>query len=226
MRLSGKNILIIDDDASLRMLLRKILETAGCQVEEAESVRVALKKIDGTVPDLIVLDLSMPEHDGFVFLKVRAQHPQIKTTPVLVLSSSSQAPIVERALALGANQFVDKPLRANLVLQKIRQLFYSLEALSYQFPAGREPFATAEVKGTIEGFSENQIKISTPVKFKMGAPLQLKLIEFIKSGGCELVVRVDNRTAELDEGLYAQSLTFMGMTPDEKKALQAWGRTQ
>jgi two-component system chemotaxis response regulator CheY len=225
MRMSGKNILIVDDDASLRILLRKILETAGCEVEEAESVRIAIQKFAAKRPDLVVLDLSMPEHDGFVFLKYRAQNPSVKATPVLVLSSSSGVAIVERALALGANQYVVKPLRANLVIQKIRQLFYSQESFSFTFPDGKEPQVTAEIKGTIDAFSENQLKISSPVKFATTSPLKLKLADFLKAGGWELIARVDNRTAAFDEGLYAQHMTFMGMTDDERKKLQAWGRT-
>lgn len=216
--------MIVDDDASLRVLLRKILETAGSSVDEAESVRVALQRIEASLPDLIVLDLSMPEHDGFTFLKVRAQSRVMQGIPVLVLSSSTGASVVEKALALGANQFLEKPLRANLVLQKIRHLFYSAEVLSYTFPEDREPSVTAEVKGTIAGLSENQVQISSPVKFSVGAPLRLKLDAFMAATGGELVTRVDNRQSVFDEGLYSQELTFMGMTEEEKKKFLEWTR--
>jgi CheY-like chemotaxis protein len=225
MGLPGKNILIVDDDASLRVLLRKILETAGCAVDEAESVRVAIQRIDASLPDLIILDLSMPEHDGFTFLKVRAQSRVMQAIPVLVLSSSSGPSVVEKALAMGANQFLDKPLRANAVLQKVRQLFYAQEVFSYTYPAGQEPSISAEVRGTIAGLSENQIRLSSPVKFSVGSPLLLKLEHFLKWGGWELVGRVDNRKGDLDEGLYLQHVTFMGMTPDEKKKFLEWERT-
>ncbi len=221
----GKKILIVDDDASLRVLLRKILETAGFTVDEAESVRVAIQKVDANLTDLIILDLSMPEHDGFTFLKVRAQNPTMQSVPVLVFSSSSSPHVVEKALALGANQFLDKPLRANLVLQKVRQLFYSEEVLSYAFPAGREPAVNAEIKGTIAGLSENQVKLSSSVKFSVGAPLRVTLDGFQRSGGWELIARVDNRKGEFDEGLYSQHLTFMGMTADEKSKFLEWVRT-
>lgn len=225
MRLPGKTILIVDDDAALRVLLRKILENTGCEVVEAESVRVAIQRIEAKLPDLIVLDLSMPEHDGFTFLKVRGASKVMRAIPVLVLSSSAAPSVVEKALALGANQFLDKPLRANLVLQKIRHLFYSAEVLSYTFPEGKELAVNAEVKGEIAGISENQVKVCTPVKFSSGVPLHMKLESFIRAGGWEVVARIDNRQGDFSGGVYAQHATFMGMTPEEKKKFLDWVKT-
>jgi CheY-like chemotaxis protein len=225
MRLPGKNILVVDDDPSLRMLLGKILDTVGCNVDEAPSVRVAIQRIEKKLPDLIILDLSMPEHDGFILLKFREQNKLLQSIPVLVLSSSTEQSIVDRALAMGASQFLEKPLRANQVLQKLRFLFYSQEHFSYRYPEGSEPSVTSEVKASITGFSENQLKIKSSVKFSNSSPLVLQIDNYKKFGGSDIVGRIDNRKVDLDDGLYGQYLTFVGLSQEEKEKIQAWGKT-
>ncbi len=222
MRLPGKNILIIDDDQSHRLLLRKILENAGSLVDEASAVKLALTLIQSKLPDLVILDLNMPEHDGFIFLKFRIQNRLLHSIPVLVLSSSTNKPIIEKALALGANQFLEKPLIANLVLQKLRYLFYSQEHFSYTFPQDKTPLVTAEINGNIIGHSENQFKISSPTKFEKNKPVQILLESFSKLGGSTIVGKIENRRIEINEGLYEQILTLVGMSKEEKERFREW----
>jgi len=225
MKLHGKKILIIDDDDSLRLLLRRILESAGCVVDEAENVRLALNKVQAQLPDLIILDLNMPEHDGFTLLKFRAQNLLMHGIPILVLSATADKTIINRALAMGANQFLEKPLKANLVLQKLQHLFYSQKHFTYQFPADQLPSVTAEMNALITEHAEGHLKISSVAKFERGKPLQIMLENYIQSGGSVLVGKVDNRKIETDEGLYGQVLTLVGLNKEEKERLREWQRS-
>jgi CheY-like chemotaxis protein len=220
----GKTILIVDDDPTCRNLVRKILESAGYRVTEAEGVRAGLKQVQENRPDLIILDLNMPEHDGFTFLKFRAQNNLTAAIPVLVFSGNKDKASVERALALGANQFLGKPIVASQLLQKLRLLFYSKESVSYQFPPDQSPVLQAEINALTVGCSESQLKISGIAKFDPGSPLQIQNESYIRSTGTTLIGRVDNKRVEIEEDLYSQIVTLVGLTPEEKERFLAWQR--
>lgn len=101
-------VLVVDDSQQIRKALRTIVseELAPVDVAEAKNGRVALEEVAKTSFDLILLDLSMPEMDGFTFLRLlRARY----VTPVLVVSSLNDIIYVERALEMGANAFLGKP---------------------------------------------------------------------------------------------------------------------
>jgi len=82
-----QSVLVIEDDASTREMLRRTLEKAGWQVVEAQNGKVGLAKLDGTVPALILLDLMMPEMDGFEFMQQLRQRPSGRLVPVVVITA-------------------------------------------------------------------------------------------------------------------------------------------
>jgi CheY-like chemotaxis protein len=80
-------VLLVEDDADLRELVRRMLEQEGWVVAEAENGRVALDRIAENCPELIVLDLMMPEMDGFSFLEALRQHVAWRSIPVVVVTA-------------------------------------------------------------------------------------------------------------------------------------------
>jgi CheY-like chemotaxis protein len=80
-------ILLVEDDAATRELVRRMLERAGWTVDEAENGRVALERLAAATPGLILLDLMMPEMDGFEFLQVLRQREGWRAIPVVVLTA-------------------------------------------------------------------------------------------------------------------------------------------
>jgi signal transduction histidine kinase/CheY-like chemotaxis protein len=80
-------VLVVDDDASARRRLRKVLEKANCRVTEAENGRAALDTLAGWVPDVVLLDLVMPEMDGFEFVDALRAQPQWARIPIIVLTA-------------------------------------------------------------------------------------------------------------------------------------------
>jgi two-component system chemotaxis response regulator CheY len=117
-----KRILVIDDSYYMRTLLKNILEDGGYTVvDEAASVESALKLVNKTKPDLITLDLILPDDTGLrVLKKIKSAHPQIK---VLVVSAVAQDKIVNEALELGANNYIVKPFEEKLVLESVKNIF-------------------------------------------------------------------------------------------------------
>lgn len=80
-------ILVVDDDRDLRLALAALLELEGFVVHEAEDGATAVRKALTIVPDLVILDMNMPEVDGPEVLRRLRQHPQTLHIPVVVLSS-------------------------------------------------------------------------------------------------------------------------------------------
>jgi CheY-like chemotaxis protein len=103
-------ILVVDDDADARLLLRRMLEKAGYVVVEAEHGRAALARLAELTPELILLDLMMPEMDGFEFLDELQHLPAHRSIPVVVFTAKELTPedrqrlsgSVERTLAKGS----------------------------------------------------------------------------------------------------------------------------
>ena len=78
---------MVDDDATLRELLRRILENAGYTVVEAENGRVALERLRTTAPGVILLDLMMPEMDGFEVVAEIRRHVEWRQIPIIVITA-------------------------------------------------------------------------------------------------------------------------------------------
>ena len=91
-------VLVLEDDEATREMVRRTLRKAGWQVLEAENGRVGLEKLREALPTLIILDLIMPEMDGFEFLAAIRQHPEWRRIPVLVVTAKSLT--VEERLSL------------------------------------------------------------------------------------------------------------------------------
>jgi PAS domain S-box-containing protein len=113
------HILVVDDEKPARDLLQVYLEDAGFLVTPAASGEEALALLDGQLPDLITLDITMPGMDGLTFLTAQAGSERLQGIPVLIVSGSS-AP--EHALPLGAQAVLPKPIRRHEFLHTIRQL--------------------------------------------------------------------------------------------------------
>jgi two-component system chemotaxis response regulator CheY len=113
-----KNILVVDDASLVRRYYRSMLEEAGFRVEEALNGIEALEKLLEKPFDLLIVDVNMPQMDGFTFLtSLRQQDATAASTPALVTSTESAPTDFESARAAGANFYLTKPVaRETLVV--------------------------------------------------------------------------------------------------------------
>ncbi len=112
-----KNILVVDDDERLRMLLQSYLRQEGFEVATAINGREALFAARQVPPDLIILDLMMPEMDGFEFMKA---HNKERSTPVIVLTAKVNEQDKVLGLELGADDYVSKPFSLRELTARVR----------------------------------------------------------------------------------------------------------
>lgn len=115
-----KLILVIDDDRMIHKLLTHIFIGQGYAVKTELDATKAVETVKNVLPDLIILDLSMPHMSGFDVLKLLFEN-EIHI-PVIVLSATSQAHNVEYVLDLGARYFIPKPFKKEFLLQKVKGL--------------------------------------------------------------------------------------------------------
>jgi DNA-binding response OmpR family regulator len=119
-------ILIAEDDKFLSSAYKVKLSKAGFEVQMARDGEEALTVLQTFTPDLIILDLMMPVKDGFSVLEtIRKddQFSQFKVTPVIVASNLGQKEDTDRAMSLGANDFLVKSdLSLDIVIEKINKL--------------------------------------------------------------------------------------------------------
>ncbi len=109
--MSKLKVWYVDDDAEMRHAVSLMLTMLGHTMQGFTSARLAAKELlDGECPDLLLLDVSMPEINGIDMLEFVRRRPEWKTLPVLMLSSEAAEAQVDRVLALGANGFIVKPV--------------------------------------------------------------------------------------------------------------------
>lgn len=116
-------VLIIEDDPFFQKFYKTQLEGQGFQLEIAKDGIVGLEKIDSFQPDVILLDIIMPEKDGFEVLETLSENGKIKSLSILVFSTLGQEKDVKRAMELGAKGFINKSFfDFNALLGKIKQI--------------------------------------------------------------------------------------------------------
>lgn len=114
-----QTVLIVDDEAKLRDLLRLYLEQDGYRVVEAANGRDALFVARHEKPDLILLDIMMPQMNGYDFLRA---HRKEATTPVIMLTAKIEEYDEVLGLELGADDYVTKPFGMRAVLARVRAI--------------------------------------------------------------------------------------------------------
>lgn len=103
-----KKILLVEDDLALAQVYKSRLELEGFDVNHAENGEVALKSAIEYKPDLILLDVMMPKINGFDVLDILRSTPQTKSVHVIMLTALGQPKDLERASALGADEYLVK----------------------------------------------------------------------------------------------------------------------
>lgn len=113
----GKRVLVVEDAALVRMYYRDILERAGYEVDEALNGLEALERLLIAPADLLIVDVNMPQMDGFTFLKVlRRQEPPAASIPAVVISTEAGGQDRAAAQNAGANFYIVKPVTPEALL--------------------------------------------------------------------------------------------------------------
>jgi len=117
-----KKVLVADDKATSRELVRTLLEQSGHVVYEAANGMEAVRRAREIFPDLILLDLHMPALDGFGVLRELKEDERFHATPVVALTASAMQGDRERALSVGFTGYIAKPISLNALRGELERL--------------------------------------------------------------------------------------------------------
>jgi DNA-binding response OmpR family regulator len=156
-------VLVVDDDEDIRLLLRELLERAGYTVDEAESGRAALRHLFANAPALVLLDVTMPEMDGYQTLeRIR----DLSDVPVIMLTARTQELEKVRGLSAGADDYVAKPFGRQELLARVQALLRRSGGKSEVFEAYADDFVQIDYaqRRVVVGGRDVQL---TPLEFKL-----------------------------------------------------------
>lgn len=119
MNSNNRQVLVIDDEESMRHMLRMVLEREGYLVSEANSGRQALVRMEGNAFDLVLCDIRMPEMDGLMFLKEKIERKFSGT--VVMMSAYGSIDTAVECMKLGAYDYISKPFRPDEILLTVRK---------------------------------------------------------------------------------------------------------
>ncbi len=116
------SVLIVDDERNLRRLLTHAMTNEGYRVETASNGNACLGLCQQHLPDLILMDALMPEMDGFTCCQALQDRYGDRCPPVLMITALADTPSVERAFAVGAVDYVTKPIHWAVLRQRVQRV--------------------------------------------------------------------------------------------------------
>jgi DNA-binding response OmpR family regulator len=161
--MSRARILVVDDDASTRDVLRGMLERAGHDVREAEDGRAGLRDLYDAAPDLVILDVNMPELDGWATLeRIR----DLSDVPVLMLTAHETELERVRGLQSGADDYVVKPFGHQEIVARVQALLRRAGTRTGGQQTYADPLLTIDFAQREVRFREREVKL-TPLEFRL-----------------------------------------------------------
>jgi len=117
-----REALVVEDDPDARKLVAECLRRLGLRVHEAGTAAAAVATLEGLTPDLVCVDLCLPDGSGFAVCEHVRRTARLRDVPVLVISALSKAIDRAQAQAAGADEYLTKPFRANALAESVTEL--------------------------------------------------------------------------------------------------------
>ena len=124
----SKRVLVIEDDANILLSLEFVLEREGYEVRSATSGREGLAAMRRDRPDLVILDLMLPDLSGYEVCQQARREPALAETPILVLTARAQDAERQKGLQSGASEYVTKPFRVADLVERVARLIHAGQA--------------------------------------------------------------------------------------------------
>ncbi len=122
-----QHILVVDDSEDMRDLLQRLLVRAGYHIILAEDGQTSLTQAKLYHPDLVLMDLSLPDMDGWEAVRHLRKMREFRTTPIIAVTAHVSSQEEERAMAAGCTAHIGKPFDTRILLQEVARLLTSKE---------------------------------------------------------------------------------------------------
>ena len=170
--MKGRRVLLIDDDEDLRAMLRRLYEHNEAHVVEAGDGREGLNTLFAERPDLVLLDISMPQLDGW---RVLARIREVTDVPVLMLTASDQELEKVRALRAGADDYMTKPFGLQELLARSEALLRRRRSNGETSSSYADALVEVDFRA-VEAYAGGRLMNLTPLEFRL-------LAAFVRNAG-------------------------------------------
>ncbi|OGA50814.1 MAG: hypothetical protein A3G25_14455 [Betaproteobacteria bacterium RIFCSPLOWO2_12_FULL_63_13] len=240
-------ILVIEDEAGIRMTLSMMLKAEGFEIAAADNGRAGIDAARAATPDLILCDINMPEMNGFEVLEQLRKDPALAATPFVFLTARVDRGDMRRGMNLGADDYLTKPFTRDELLETVtarlkkdeisrealtNQLIASNTALQQRFrsnlsgeerPSVIEDDELASVEGTASEATVlfADIRNFTTISERLSAPEIAELLNAYLERACQPIIACGGSVVKfIGDGIMAV-FPHTEMRPREKQALQA-----
>ncbi|HEY3184558.1 MAG TPA: response regulator transcription factor [Gaiellaceae bacterium] len=156
-------VLVVDDDDDIRLLLKELLGRAGYEIDEAPDGRTALRRLYERPPALVILDVTMPEMDGYQTLeRIR----DLSDVPVIMLTARSQELEKVRGLSAGADDYVAKPFGRQELLARVQALLRRTGGKTEVTESYADDFVRIDYAQRRVNVEDRDVQL-TPLEFKL-----------------------------------------------------------
>jgi two-component system, sensor histidine kinase and response regulator len=198
---SPARILVVDDQADNLALMEAVLEARGFQVKLAPSGATGLAMVQAEEPDIILLDLAMPDMDGFEVLQALQAHPRHRRIPVVILTAHvKEASMVERGLELGATEYLTKPIQMDELVVRLRSVL-RLATAERELERTRRDFASMLVHDMRAPLDGIRLSLSVLKRQESEASARQVMLDHALAAANEVGSLIDNllQTNQLEE---------------------------
>jgi len=115
-------ILVIEDEKNILKSVAMYLEGHNYTVILADCGLNGIKEAEQNIPELIILDLILPDIDGYMVCKTLREHPKTSEIPILIMSAKSQKSDIDKAFKNGANEYIIKPFEPHVLIETVKQV--------------------------------------------------------------------------------------------------------
>lgn len=212
--MKSKTILVVDDDEDMRKILAKILGAQGIHVLTASGPEEAMPLLE-KVPHVILTDLHMEPIDGFRFIRTLKSNSHTKKTPILVLSALNDFQSVKKAIGLGVNDYVLKPLNNPLLIRKIKKVLFHQDFHHWDASSGEEVETEVMIEAKISSLGETGYQLLGPFKITPDKDLKIETAEFTAMNLDQFPQRGSHllKTYQND-GKFLNDITFIGINEE------------
>lgn len=217
-----RTALLIDDDPDLRKIVAKIISTDGLTVIQAPTVSAAIELIQKTPPDIIFTDLNLEPESGFDFIVKYKEMAKGDMAPVIVLSAQADREAIQKAFSLGAKEYLVKPVKAQLLLQKMRKLLKEKKFLSVEFTEAEQPTVVCRLPASVVAACEVGFKVEAPARFAKDSSVLLES-SISKELGVEQLPKLQTSSKlakSTAPGQFLTELKFVGISQEKSRKMR------
>ena len=153
----AKKILIIDDDKHLAFGMSKVLARKGYAVQITHESKTGISTALRELPDLILLDIGLPNKDGFEIKTVFNQNPILKGIPVIFVSARSDISAIQQGLAMGSYDYITKPFHTEILVAKIESILTRRKETYDMLRGELRDSQESMIEGTLIGWAKRLI---------------------------------------------------------------------